>query len=113
MVSSCLARLVLNLSLVCVTAYSTFCQAVAWQRPEAAPCNGWRHQRCRDACEDEPGRVKPAAACSADPEAAAGGAHVGAAAVCVFIHCWNETAGGRRLDKQPSDPSLSRQIRLG
>lgn len=43
--------------------------------------------------EGKPGRVKPAAACTADPEAAAGGARQGAAAVCVFIHCCNETKG--------------------
>lgn len=52
-VSSCWARCIWNLSFVCVTAYSTFCQAVAWRRPQAAPCNRWRHQGCRDACEDE------------------------------------------------------------
>lgn len=34
--------------------------------------------------EGKVGRVKPAVACTADPEAAAGGAHQGAAAVCVF-----------------------------
>lgn len=95
--------------------------AVAWRRPEAAPCKGWRHRAAGTPVktkDGKPGRVKPAAACTADPEAAAGGAHQGAAAVCVFIHRWNETkgllaAGGGRLDKQLSIPSLSSQIRLG
>lgn len=41
--------------------------------------------------EGKAGGVKPAAACSADPEAAAGGAQLGAAAVGVCIQRRRET----------------------
>lgn len=62
--------------------------------------------------EGKAGGVEPAAARIADPEAAAVGAHQGAAAVCVFPPSLKWNSGGGTFDEQLYISNLSSGIRL-